>query len=193
MKAKRVSNYQVYNEVLKLQKKIEYLEERLIGEFKPIDSLAYIQYKVGNYKVAWLYKGVYYANPNKLYDKIVFEQGYTKKKDAFKTLLGNSSRQDEMWPLEINYVLLEECGQKHYVSSVGHLLSKASLNIIQTMGNTARFVEEGETIMINLGVFVYTAFIDENHVATSMRHLDSNLSNNVLYNLAPHSSEYAAK
>ena len=193
--ARYIDDWAIFAEIQKLAAKIEHLEERFIQQFRPLDSISYINYDLDQYEVAWLYKGVYHRYPSKLYKKIVFEQGYDKLKAAFVEMLNNSARQDDMWIYEINYVLLSPIGEKHYISSAGHLLSKSSLNVIQTIGNTAKFMENGEVLVCNLGVMVYNAFINENHSAKSMRHMDSNLSNNSISNLQPHAaeSEYVKK
>jgi len=190
MKEKKIGLFDIYNEVLKLNKRIGFLEKKLEKNFNPIDSIGAVQYDLSNYKVAWYYKGVYYNNPRRLFEKVQFEQGYTKQRDAFVTLLKNNSRQDEMWALEINLVLLYDSGEKHYITSLGNVVSKATLNRIQTQGNTVRYMEHGETVLFNLGVLVFTAFIDDRYEKDSMRHLDSNIANNTITNLAPHEESF---
>jgi len=184
----KVTNLDLFNIIKELKLEVTNLRQR-IEQYDSFDSTFYIKQKSG-LKQLWYYNGNYYDNPSELYQVACTRYGYNNKRGAFRRLLIDPSRQNELKSLGINLTYMAALGLSHGITTLGHIVNYNSAHKIKTELNRGVFMEEGERQLVNIGAEVYRAFIDKTYEPNSLHYRDGNMSNNRIDNLEPHKDTY---
>ncbi len=161
----KMNLYTLYQKMEKLEKIV--IEQKLdfLNNFRAIDWRDYIEVPLEGLTKMWKYKKQYYDKSTRhlLYDKIVIDKGYQKKRPAFYTMLENEDRQGEMWVQEIQLIYASWSGLEKWLTCEGHLLTSKSLSHIRgnPSNNKIRVVNKGEPLVFSRSMATYVSFVDK--------------------------------